>query len=312
MRPDTTPRAPGALSFGLTIILVAAALFSALHAPPAHAARSDQLGRRVDAPADPARVISFAPSITEIVFALGEERRLKAATMYSDYPPEAKKLPRVGSYVRLDLEKIVAMKPDLCLATKDGNPKEIIERLDAFNIPVYVVDPRDMTSVMTTILELGDLLNAGETADAIVRDMKRRIQKISTLAAGTPHKTRVFFQIGITPIVSAGSSTLIHELIETAGGKNLASGSNSYPRYSREQVLALAPEVIIITPMAKSAAFERTRREWLQWPDLPAAKNDRIHLVDSDLFDRPSPRLVDALEALLPLIHPGLTGEGHR
>ncbi len=309
MLSETPSRAPGALALGLIIILVVAALLTLSLVSTAHAARRDQLGRRVEAPADPARVISFAPSITEIVFALGEGRRLKAATMYSDYPPEAKKLPRVGSYVRLDLEKIVALKPDFCLATKDGNPREIIERLDAFNIPVYVVDPRNMASVMTTILELGDLLNAGDMADAIVRDMKDRIHKIRTLVAGTPRRTRVFFQIGITPIVSAGSSTLIHELIETAGGKNMAAGSSPYPRYSREQVLALDPEVIIITPMAKSAAFERTRREWLRWPDLPAAKSGRIHLVDSDLFDRPSPRLVDALETLVPLIHPGLTDD---
>ncbi|MCP4687598.1 MAG: cobalamin-binding protein [Desulfobacterales bacterium] len=299
----------GALHFILLVVLAAALILPTPAATPARAAEIDQLGRRVNAPADPKRIVSFAPSITEIVFALGAGDRLKAATMYSDYPPEAKKLPRVGSYVRLDLEKIMALKPDLCLATRDGNPKEVIHRLDAFNIPVYVVNPRNLASAMTTILDLGRILNAEEKANAIVDDMKRRIRRIDSLVAGTTHKTRVFFQIGITPIVSAGDSTFIHELIERAGGKNLASGRNPYPRFSREQVLALAPEVIVITPMARSAAFDRVKEEWLQWSDLPAAKNRRIHLVDSDLFDRPSPRLVDALETLAPLFHPGLSGE---
>ena len=98
----------------------------------------------------------------------------------------------------------------------------------------------------------------------------------------------------------------MHELIVLAGGKNLSEGSVQYPRFSREQVLALSPEVFIITSMARGASFERVKREWSKWPDLPAVRNNRILLVDSNLFDRPSPRLVDGLEMMLKLIHPEL------
>jgi iron complex transport system substrate-binding protein len=120
------------------------------------------------------------------------------------------------------------------------------------------------------------------------------------------HRPRVFFQIGVSPIVSVGTHTFIHELIVQAGGINVAQGPVPYPRFSREQVLDLAPEVIIITSMARTAVFNQVKAGWQQWPDLPAVRNDRIFIQESNLFDRPTPRLVDALEILARLIHPEL------
>lgn len=266
----------------------------------------DQLERRVIVPDNPARVISLAPSITEIVFALKQESRLKGVTRYSDYPAEAKKLPRIGSYVRLDIERIVALKPDLCIATKDGNPKTIIDRLASLNIPVYVVNPRNLDTILATILEIGAILNAGPKAKTLTTGMRTRIQRVVSQVAQATHRPRVFFQIGISPIVSAGSDTFIHELIEIAGGTNLAQGRLAYPRFSTEQVLALEPEVFIITSMARQAVFEQVKAEWRRWPNIPAVRDERIFIVDSNLFDRPSPRLVSGLELLVRLIHPEL------
>ena len=268
----------------------------------------DQLDRRVNVPDDPGRVISLAPSITEIVFALKQERRLKGATHYSDYPREAQKLPRVGSYVRLDIERIVALNPDLCIATKDGNPKTAIERLESLNIPVYVVNPHNLDTILETILEIGTLLNAGRRAQALTADMRRRIQHVVSQVAEVNYRPRVFFQIGISPIVSTGTGTFIHELIEVAGGINSAEGPTAYPRFSKEQVLALKPEVFIITSMARQAVFEQVKADWQRWSNIPAVRDERIFLVDSDLFDRPSPRLVSGLELLTRLIHPELQG----
>jgi iron complex transport system substrate-binding protein len=119
----------------------------------------------------------------------------------------------------------------------------------------------------------------------------------------------VFFQIGVKPIISVGTDTFIHELIVLAGGQNVAAGPNPYPRYSREQVIGLSPDVIIITKMERQAVFEQVKQTWYRWPHLPAAKNSRIYLVDSDVFDRPSPRLIDALERLAVLLHPQLKKE---
>jgi len=243
---------------------------------------TDQLGRNVTVPDEPRRIVSLAPNITEIIFALGQERRLIGVTRYSDFPPEAEKLPRVGSYVHLDLEKIVALKPDLCIAIKDGNPIAIAKRLESLKIPVYAVDPRNLETIMQTVLEIGGLINANKEAD---------------------------FQIGVSPIVSVGTHTFIHGLIVLAGGTNLAEGPIAYPRFSREQILALSPEVIIITSMARAAIFEQVKAEWSKWPHLPAVRNQRIFLEDSNFFDRPTPRLVDGLELLVRLIHPELFKE---
>ncbi|MFC1811836.1 ABC transporter substrate-binding protein [Thermodesulfobacteriota bacterium] len=267
---------------------------------------TDQLGRNITLTEDPKRVISLAPNSTEIIYALAQEHRLIGATRYSDYPPEALNLPRVGSYVHLDLEKIVALKPDLCIAIKDGNPIAVVKRLESLNIPVYAVDPRNTEAVIDTVIEIGHLLNADEKAKELARDMRLRIQKVKSMIAKTNQRPRVFFQIGITPIVSAGTRTFIHELIGLAGGKNLAEGPTVYPRYSQEQVVALSPEVFIVSSMTRQGNFNQIKAEWSQWTDLPAVRNQRIFLVDSNLFDRPSPRLVDALELLVPLIHPEL------
>ena len=267
---------------------------------------TDQLGRHVTVPDKPQRVVSLAPSITEIVFALDQGHCLQGVTTYSDFPPEAVKLPKVGSYVHLDLEKIVALKPDLCIAIKDGNPRVIVQRLESLKIPVYAVNPNNLETIMETVLEIGKLLNAKGRANQLVQNMDSRIQKVKSLVAKTTYRPRVFFQIGVSPIVSVGTHTFIHELIVIAGGTNLAAGFIPYPRFSREKVLSLSPEIIIITSMARSAVFEKVKAEWGRWPNLPAVRNRRIYVEDSNFFDRPTPRLVDGLELLIRLIHPEL------
>ena len=264
----------------------------------------DQLGREVILPDDPGRVISLAPSITEIVFALGKGDRLKGVTQHCDFPAAVQSLPRVGSFVHPDLERIVALKPDLCIATRDGNPQDVIAKLEALKIPVYVVNPKDLNTVVDTVVEIGQLLNASQRGQDLAHDLRARIERVKSRVAEAQQRPRVFFQIGIVPIVSAGTSTFIHELITTAGGHNLAEGPTPYPRFSREQVLALQPEVIIITSMTRGQAFEPVRAEWNQWGSLPAVRNQRVFIVDSNLFDRPTPRLIEGLEILARLIHP--------
>lgn len=289
-------------------IILPAIIFLSFSAGAQSAVRktTDQLGRSVTLSDNPQRVVSLAPSITEIIYDLGQEHRLSGVTRFSDFPPEATKLPKVGSFVQLDLERIVALKPDLCLATKDGNPRAVVERLESLQIPVYVVNPRDLDSVMETVVQIGALLNAGKKAKSLVLHMRSRIQRVELLVAKISNKPRVFYQVGIFPIVSAGSDTFIHELILLAGGENVAAGFTAYPRFSREQVLTLSPEVFIISSMARGEVFERVKKEWSRWTSIPAVRNQRIFLVDSSLFDRPTPRLLDGLELLVRLIHPEL------
>lgn len=293
----------------LVNIFMISSLFCFGELPSTAGMITDQLGRQVNVPEKPQRVISLAPNITEIIFALKRESILKGVTLHCDYPPEAKLLPRVGSYVGLDLEKIVSLKPDLCIAIKDGNPKQVVDRLESFGIPVYAVDPRNLDSVMETILSIGGLLGADKRADILVNNMRSRIRLVTELVAATSHKPGVFFQIGAAPVVSVGTRTYIHELIMLAGGVNVTVGETPYPRFSREQLVALSPDVVIITSMTRNDTFEQVLAEWNKWPQIQAVRNKRIYMADSDLFDRPSPRLVDGLEALVKLIHPELFGD---
>ena len=274
----------------------------------AHAQKTvtDQLGRKVIIPDNPKRIIALAPNIAEIIFAIEQGHRLVGATQFSNYPEDAKALPRVGSYVHLDIEKIIALKPDLCIATKDGNPIEVIQMLEALDVPIYAVNPRNLTTVMATLAEMGALLNAQDIAQQVVINMKGRIDTVVATVSRTNSRPRVFYQIGISPIVSAGTQTCIHELIEMAGGDNIAKGPASYPRFSYEQILGLSPDIIIITSMARGTVFEKVKTQWMQWEDIPAIKNNRISLANSDILDRPTPRLVEGLEMLARIIHPEL------
>ncbi len=265
---------------------------------------TDQLGRDVSLPDHPTRIVSLSPSITEILFSLGVSDRLVGATQFSDYPAAAHSLPKVGSYVHLSIERIVALGPDLCIAVKDGNPVATINKLEAMGIPVYAVDPRNLDAVLATLEEIGRLLDAADRATVILDGMRSRIEHVHQCISGVPHRPSVFLQIGISPIVSVGTNTFLDELITMAGGVNLTRGQTPYPRFSKEEVIVMRPEIIIITSMARQTVFEQVKRDWQQWKEMPAVQNNRIYLVDSDVLDRPTPRMVDGLEMLARLIHP--------
>jgi iron complex transport system substrate-binding protein len=270
---------------------------------------TDRLGREVDVPNNPQRVIALAPSITEIIFALGQQYRLAGVTRFSDFPPEAAALPKVGTYVHLDLEKIASLKPDLCLAIKDGNPLAVIERLESLKIPVYAVDPRNLDELLKTIREIGSLLDAVSEANLLIRETNERVEGVRLTVAETSYRPRVFFQIGISPIVSAGTQTFIHELITLAGGINITQGNVDYPRFTREEVISLAPDVFFITTMAREGGFKKIKAQWKRWPCIPAVSNNRLYLIDSNLVNRPTPRLAQGLEILAQHIHPELFEE---
>jgi iron complex transport system substrate-binding protein len=264
----------------------------------------DQLGRTVRVPAQPRRIVSLIPSLTEIVFDLGRGGLLVGATMYADEPPAAAALPRVGSYLHLDIERIVALGPDLCLAVRDGNPEHMIRRIEGMGIPVFALDPRTLPEIVESVMLLGNLLHAGERAAKIAREMEEKMADVERKVKAAAKRPAVFFQIDAAPMVSAGSGTFIDTLITAAGGRNLAAGSAGYPRYSWEDLLVMRPEVVIITSMAGGYTEEELRSEWLRWPDIPAVRNGRVHVVDAALFDRPVPRLADGLVSLARLLHP--------
>ncbi len=282
----------------------------------------DEVGRQVRVPIDSKRIIALAPNLTEIVYSIGQGGKLVGATKYSNYPKEAKELPRVGTYIQLDLEKIVALRPDLCLANKDGNPKHAIERLVKMGIPVYVANPQNLAGILTTVTSIGKLLNAEAETATVVEKAKQRILAIEQLVATVENPPAVFFQIDADPIVSVGSGTFIDELITRAGGKNIAAGSMPYPRYNWEALLKQQPTIVIITSMSGGQTPEELISAWRKFPQIAAVRQNRLHVVDADLYDRATIRLIKGLEVLTKkglevltkLIHPDLTlssGNGH-
>ena len=283
-----------------------------LHATPAWTAEvyeaTDQAGRVVMVPQHPQRIVSLAPSITEIVFSLAREERLVGATQYSNFPEAARTIPRVGSYVRLDIERIISLKPDLCLGIKDGNPLHTVEKIEALGIPVYVIDPKSIDDIINVIERFGGLLHAASKAREITADMRQRIDRIKEIVSRTPSRPYVFFQIDAAPIISAGENTFIHELITTAGGRNAAAGELQYPRYNWEEILRMQPEVAIVASMAGGHSAEELKAGWQKWPQIPAVRNNRVHVVDANLIDRPTPRLIEGLEKFARIIHPELFG----
>lgn len=308
MKTTSPPKRPAAwLCFRRAVLPAIAAVLLAMTLFAGRAGAEvfvDQVGRRVDIPAPPQRIVSLMPSITEIVFALGAGHRVKGVTLYSNEPPAAAELPKVGSYVHPDVEKIVSLKPDLCLAVRDGNPRHIVDKITGLGIPVYTIDPRNLAEIMESVMLLAEVLDSEEQARAIVEQIQVKINSAAGRVAQAATRPRVFFQIDASPLVSAGSNTFIDQLITQAGGVNLAAGPTAYPRYSWEDILLMQPEVVIIASMAGGYSEEELKAAWRRWPELPAVRDNRLYVVNADLFDRPTPRLADGLEQLVNILYP--------
>jgi iron complex transport system substrate-binding protein len=252
------------------------------------------------------RIVSLAPSLTEILFALGMGGRVIGVTRHCNFPAVAATKASVGSYIDLNIEKILALKPDLVIATADGNEKGSVERVAAFNIPVLVTNPKNLDEIYETIRTIGRVTKEEKKADQLVHSLRKRAERVIAASFSLP-KPRIFLQINEHPLISVGRDTFHNHLIQLAGGINISGDSAvKYPKYSIEQVLRSDPDVILITSMERGVAAERKRERWKQWKELQAVKENRIHIINSDLLDRPSPRLVEGLETLARAIHPQL------
>jgi iron complex transport system substrate-binding protein len=269
----------------------------------------DQTGEEINLTTEPHRVLSLAPSLTEMVYSLQAESKLVGATRYSNFPAAAQKLPKVGSYVQLDLERIVAIKPDLCIAIKDGNPRRTIDAIKALGIPVFAIDPRSIEQILDAFLLLGNIFDAAEKAEELVTDMEHRLALVEEKVTSSPVRPSVFFQIADVPIISAGKDSYIDRLITLAGGSNLAGGLTEYPRFSWENIMLLQPEVVLISSMAGGKSPELLKASWQKWPEIPAVRNNRLYVVNADLFNRPTERLIAGLEILAELLHPDPAGD---
>lgn len=290
-------------------LLVAVLLVAGLVPLSAHAATldprtfTDDLGRQVTLANTPIRIVSMAPSITETLFAIGLSERVVGVTQFCDYPPEAQAKPKVG-YTRPNLEAIVALQPDLVLAPREFLRTDIQSKLEQLKIPTYILEATTFDRILSHIQTLGRMLGASAPADALVHEMRRRIEVIKARTSLLP-RPRVLYVLNSEPLITVGPGSFIHEAIEMAGGSNVAARARlAYPRLNMEAVLKEDPELILFPSGRAEGIAAGEEERWQRWTTLSAIKLGRLHRVPSDLLNRPGPRIVQGLETLARVIHP--------
>lgn len=262
------------------------------------------------APATPKRIVALAPSCAEIAAALGLGDAIVGVTKYTDWPARTKNLPQVGSYVNINVEAVMALKPDLILATDDGNPPATLQRLERLGLRVVTLRLRDFSSIQQSILSLGTMVGRAAEGRRAVAEM-RRVATCVSRRTRTTARPRVLFAYQLGPIVSAGRGTFTNELLAMAGADSITKDvAQAYPRMTIESIVARAPEVIVVSSMNPDADAEQSKAWLAKWPPMPAVRNGRVHLIDSTNLDRPSQRVVHGLVLLARTIHPTLFAPG--
>jgi len=265
---------------------------------------TDEAGRKISIPEQPRRIVSLAPGITEILFALNLDDRIAGVTGFCNWPQKAEKKPKIGGFTNPSIEKIVSLKPDLIIATADGNRPETIRQLEKIGLTVYVTNPVDTEGILRSIVHMGEITGQNEEACRLNADLQKRLDAVTTRIRDRK-KPRVFFQIGMEPVITVGKHTLISDVIERAGGINIAEKDTArYPRYSAEGVMAGAPDILLFAPMANDREFKKVKQYWEQYPGIPAVKNKQIYPMNTDLIGRASPRIIDAIEQAAKILHP--------
>ena len=260
---------------------------------------TDVRGKRITLPAPPRRIVSLAPSITEILFALNLDGRIVADTTYCTYPPQARSLPHIGDY-RTSLEKVVAQRPDLVVASLSAN-HQAVEGLERLGVKVFAVDPKTVAETMDAILQIGKITGAEAQARRVVQTMEARISAVKRRVARAKRHPKVLIVLQAQPLWVAGSSNFMDDVVTLAGGINVARDAGpGFKTYSMERVVVDRPDVIL--------ASKEDAARLLATPSLasvPAVRSHALYTIDPDLLARPGPRLVLGVEAVARLLHPG-------
>ncbi len=249
---------------------------------------------RLAAPAQ--RIVSLAPHITETLFAAGAGERIVGAVDYSDFPEPAKRVPRVGSHAALDLEAIVALKPDLAIAWVSGNPQAHVARIRALGIPVFLSRPERIDDVAANLERYGELAGAQAVAQQAAARFRSRLQGLRD-SYGAQRRVRTFYQIWQQPLATVGGGQVISDVIRLCGGENVFAHLKALaPRVTIEAVLAANPEAIVASGM--DVARPEWLDDWRRWPQLGAVQRDNLFFVPPDLIQRFTPRMADGAEQL--------------
>jgi iron complex transport system substrate-binding protein len=270
----------------------------------------DDLGRKIFLAKSPTRVISLAPSITEILYAIGLDNEIVGVTEFCDYPPPAQLKPKIG-YAQPNTEAIVALQPDLVLAPRAFLRPELLAKLEQLKIPTFVVDPESFEEITSRIQNVGRILNRSSSADEVASTMRQRIASIRSKMEPLA-RVRVLYVLNSQPLITVGPGSYLDQVIKVAGGSNIASEATvPYPHLSMEAVLKEDPEIIVF-PIGKAEGISPSeQQQWLRWTSLSAVKQGRLHQIPADVLNRPGPRIVEGLEGLARIIHPEAFPAGH-
>jgi iron complex transport system substrate-binding protein len=267
---------------------------------------TDGLGREINVKVNPQRIVSLAPSNTEILFALGLGDRVYGVTNICNYPEEAQSKEKVGDYYSIDIEKVIAINPDLILA-EDLQKADIIPALEELGFSVVTLVPHNIQEMGDAIRMVGEITGTQDKAEEIVTDMERRVKAVTdvTDALDDSQRVKVFYLVWNDPMYSVGPDTYIHELIDKAGGTNIAAfAGDGWPALSLEQIISLDPQVVIANNDVPLDALMADSRLAV----VDAFKNGRVYSINADLTNRPGPRIVEGLETMAKMIHPELFG----
>ena len=248
----------------------------------------------------PRRIISLAPNVTEILFALGLGDNIVGVTSFCDYPAEAKKKTKVGGMSNPSLEAVVSLKPDIVILTTDGNPKEFKTRLDSLRIKTYVVQARRIQDLPQGIRDLGKALEINKKTNLLADEIEQTIKKFSVRKTSAQRK-KVLFIVWPEPLIAAGPGTVIDDAIKLIGAENIAGRAKAaYPKYSIEDILRTSPDLIIV---GKGMVDVKKVSEGLlnRIKILPAVKNNKVFFVSDDLY-RLGPRTIRGIEEISGLM----------
>jgi len=253
----------------------------------------DDRGHPITLKQTPLRIVSLAPHVTELLYAVGASAQLVGADAGSDYPAAAKQLPRIGDYSRVNFERVAALKPDLIIGWRSGNRAADIYRLRQMGIPVLLTDAHPLTDVARLLRLMGQATGHVDEGERAAQEFEVRLGKLRVRYATTPTR-RVFYQVWDQPLMTVGGHHWINDAITLCGGRNIfADLQGAAPRVSLESVLTRAPEMIISADDAPDR-----RSMWQRFPRLPAVQRRALIRMNADALHRPTPRVLEGVETL--------------
>lgn len=241
------------------------------------------------------RIVSLAPSMTELLFSLGVGERIVGVMAYSDFPPQAQDLPVVGRHDMLDMERIIALQPDLIVAWRSGNPRSALQRLQELGFTVYVAEPESLASITSQLERLGTLTGRQTEATELASRFGRQLDELA-IRYGNREPVSVFYQVWNSPMISVGGDELINNMISLCGGVNVFSELPVGPKVNLEDVLVRNPDVIIASGSTPDSPA--WLQDWQQWPQLKAVSNQQLYSIPPDLVQRHSLRALQGVRAM--------------